>query len=261
MTPQTHIDLLAQHERLGRPFAGSVLLHASVISVALFWSVIGGRPPERWGDPLATGGVVGVTPVANIPLPPRPGVINPVANDTVSQTPQAPSKAKPAKRAQEREDAIPLPGRETKKKQQAAASRRRQADVEDRPSQLYSDAGRALVSPLLGKPGSGGVGVGSGTPLGDRFGAYAALLQRLVAERWNTSGVDSRLRSAPPVIVRFTILRDGTIRDVRLQTSSGNQALDLSALRAIYDLGKAPELPRAYEYNEAHIQFWFELKR
>ena len=54
---------------------------------------------------------------------------------------------------------------------------------------------------MIGTPGSGGVGVGKGTPLGDRLGAYAALLQQRIAQNWNTQDVDPRLKTAPPVIM------------------------------------------------------------
>jgi TonB family protein len=118
-----------------------------------------------------------------------------------------------------------------------------------------------MVSPMMGLPGSGGVGVGKGTPLGDRFGAYAALLQQLIGQKWKTQDVDGRIHTAPPVIVNFTILRDGTIRDIRVKTSSGNSTLDRSAERALYDVGKVAPLPAGYERDKAEIEFWFELKR
>ncbi|MGH9658273.1 MAG: TonB family protein, partial [Bryobacteraceae bacterium] len=63
------------------------------------------------------------------------------------------------------------------------------------------------------------------------------------------------------VKVMFTILRDGSIQDIKLSESSGNRVLDLSAQRAIHDVGRVPPLPPVYERDEARIEFWFELKR
>ena len=108
---------------------------------------------------------------------------------------------------------------------------------------------------------AGGVRVGDASPLGDRFGAYGSLLAQLIAQKWKTQDVDARIHTAPPVIMNFTILRDGTIRDIRVKTSSGNAALDRSAERALYDVGKVGPLPAAYERDKAEIEFWFELKR
>ena len=97
--------------------------------------------------------------------------------------------------------------------------------------------------------------------IGDRFGAYAALVQQLIAQKWNTQEVDPRLRTAPPVIMSFTILRDGTIKDIRVKTGSGNTLLDRSAERALYYVGKVGPLPAEYPRDRAEIEFWFELKR
>ena len=79
--------------------------------------------------------------------------------------------------------------------------------------------------------------------------------------RWRTNDVDPRLQTAPPVIVTFRIRRDGSSSDVRLEQSSGNKALDYSAMRAVYEASPFPPLPQAYERSDARIEFWFQLKR
>jgi protein TonB len=109
--------------------------------------------------------------------------------------------------------------------------------------------------------GTGGVGVGSGSAFGSRFGWYRDLLERRIAEKWRTDEVDPRIQAAPPAIVTFTILRNGTIRDVRVLQSSGNYALDNSSKRAVYEASPLPELPRDYERDSAQIEIWFQLKR
>jgi TonB family protein len=63
------------------------------------------------------------------------------------------------------------------------------------------------------------------------------------------------------VVVDFKILRDGTIKDIRVKTSSGNTALDRSAERALYDVAKVDPLPQGFDRNEAEVEFLFELKR
>ena len=132
---------------------------------------------------------------------------------------------------------------------------------QEQPNQLYSHAGQALVTPMIGQTGSGGVGIGTGSPFGNRFGYYVDLLKQQVARNWRTGDVDPRIKSAPPVIVTFTILRDGSVRDVRVAQRSGNTVLDYSAQRAILDASPFPPLPTGYERNDATIEFWFELRR
>ena len=114
---------------------------------------------------------------------------------------------------------------------------------------------------MIGQIGSGGVGVGLGSPFGNRFGNYVTILRQRVAEKWHTGDVDPRIQSAPRVIVTFDLMRDGSVRNVRIAQSSGNTALDYSAQRAIYDASPFPPLPPAYERNDAVIEFWFELRR
>ncbi|MBK9169153.1 MAG: TonB C-terminal domain-containing protein [Bryobacterales bacterium] len=262
-----HVDILAQSEHMRKPFVASVFLHVGVFSAVLMGSYMSWMQAERWGDRMAGGGSVSVNPVASIPMTPREGLVNPLANDTQSRVPTPPpDQPKPPPPKEPERKAVEIPDKvkklPKKRPSEVAASRQRfRTQEEPKPNQLYSSAGQALVSPMLGKPGAGGVGVGSGTPLGDRFGAYAALIQQLIAQRWSTHDVDPRLRTAPPAVVSFTLLRDGTVRDIRLSTSSGNRALDQSAQRAVYDVGKFPPLPPAYPGNDARIELWFQLQR
>jgi outer membrane biosynthesis protein TonB len=194
----------------------------------------------------------------------RAGPVNPVANDTESQVPQPPPQAKPVpqKAKPPEPDAIPLKGRTTppKKTWQESAPSERYRPYTPKTNQVYSNTGGAMVSPMMGLPGAEGSGV-RGTSLGDRFGAYAALVQQRVTEKWNQQDLDARLRTAPPAIFTFTILRDGTIKEIRLKTSSGNIALDRSGERALYDVGRVDPLPAGYDRDRAEIEYWFVLKR
>ena len=114
---------------------------------------------------------------------------------------------------------------------------------------------------MVGQTGSGGVGVGIGSPFGNRFGNYVTVLRQRISEKWRTGDVDPRIRTAPRVIVTFDLLRGGTVRDVRIAQPSGNNVLDYSAQRAIYDASPFPPLPGGYERSDAVIEIWFELRR
>ncbi len=258
-------DILDAPESLHKPLLASLALHALLaLSVALS-SLLPAARRIPWGEPNSLGGgAVAITPVSKIPLPPRAGRTNPVADDTESQVPApraaAPPKATAKPRAPE-PDAIPLKGRPLPQRPPARSGTRR-SPAESPPHQLYSAAGAAATSPMFGSTSSGaGVGLGEGNPFGERFGAYAAILRQMVAAKWNTSQVDPRLQTAPPVIVTFEILRDGTVRNVRLLQRSGNATLDYSAQRAILEAAPFPPLPRGFERDVAVVEFWFQLKR
>ncbi len=261
-----HVDILDQPESLRKPLLRSLALHGAVFAVLAISISLPQHKVEPWGDLNGGGpGSVAISMVNRIPLPSRAGIVNPVANDTESSVPAPPPKPKEARKALPPEpDAIPLKGRAAKRAATESASTNKwRAQQQDRPNQLYSTTGPALVSPMIGQTGSGGVGVGQGGPFGNRFGWYVDLLKRRVAEKWRTGDIDARIRSAPPVVVTFMIQRDGTVppNSVRIVQRSGNPALDYSAQRAVLEASPLPQLPPGYEKNDATVEFWFELKR
>ncbi|MCL6506609.1 MAG: TonB family protein [Bryobacteraceae bacterium] len=260
----THVDILETRDQLRRPLLASAALHAAVIAALALQTFVQRRPVETWGDPNSLGGSsVGITPVRQIPLPSRVGVPNPLASDTESAVPQPPAPKPEARARPEAEpEAIPLRGPAPIPARSRPAPRTAApAKTPEAPGQLYSDAGRALSSPLVGQTGRGGVGIGGRGAFGSRFGWYRDLLEQIIAQKWRTDQVDPRLQTAPPVIVTFLIHRDGRTSDIRIEQSSGNKALDYSALRAIYDASPFPPLPPGYERNEARIEIWFQLQR
>jgi protein TonB len=239
-------------------------LHAAIAAAVVAWTSfnLGGRI-ERWGDPQSLGGGgVTITPVKGIQLPPRTGRENRVANDTESQIP-APPKPQPKKQAPQPDpDAVALKSKNAKAKPAPPqVAQRRYTPVPDpKPNQVYSSTGQALTSPMFTQaPGGGGVGSGSGSPFGNRFGWYEQLLRERVARNWRSQDLDARIRNR--VAVTFEILRDGSIRNVRVSQSSGNFALDQSAQRAIVMSNPLPALPREFERDSALIEFWFGLQQ
>jgi len=259
-----HIDILEERESLRGPLFGSVALHVTIFILIAVQGLIGRRSSESWGHPDSLGGsAVGITAVSQIPLPSKGGLPNPLANDTESSIPEPP---KPQVRtAPEPEpDAVAIKARERAKpapRRRPASASRSRTEVAQNRGQIYSESGRALSSPIVGRTGSGGVGIGSGGPFGTRFGAYRSILEQRIAQRWRTDDVDPRVQVAPPVVVTFTILRDGSTRAVRVEQSSGNRVLDNSALRAVYEASPFPPLPTAYGHDDATVEIWFQLRR
>jgi protein TonB len=258
------VDTLEQHDPLGKSFVASVLMHAALFSSIAIYANLGGQGGLQWGNPHSLGGSsVGITAVRQIPLPARSGAVNLLANDTASRVP-LPPKPEAKKAPEPAPDAIPIRAREAARKPTYMRSDRSSQyhSTPDRPNQLYSSSGQALTSPMYGaQTGTGGVGMGSGSALGYRFGWYRDLLEQRVAQKWRTDDVDSRLQTAPPVIITFEIQSNGSIGNVRILQGSGNRALDYSAQRAIYEAAPFPPLPQGYERSSANIEFWFQLKR
>lgn len=258
-------------ESLRKPLAASLLLHATVFSFLALFEWNRARSVIPWGSPTgSSGSAVPITPVSRIPLPGRQGPIQPVANDTPSRVP-APPKPVPARaqpKAEDQEEGVAIRGRVTRRTPTSTASTaltpsRTRSTASEQPSQLYSSSGAAVSSPLYGATsGGGGEGVGVGSnPFGNRFGYYVELLRQRVASNWDTSTVDPRLRTAPPVILTFEILRDGQVRNLRFLQRSGHPDLDYSAQRAILQSSPFPPLPSGFERDYVTIEFWFQLRR
>lgn len=264
-------DVFERAESLQKPLILSLVLHTAVFGLVAIYEARSFRPGAMWGSPgPGGGGAVSITPVSKIPLPGRQGMLQPVAHDTPSRVP-APPKPVARQRAASAEDqtAIPIPERTPARRApiaQSSVTRSSAASsvTSEQPHQLYSSSGAAVSSPIYGAPSSGsgpGTGIGSSNPFGERFGYYVELLRQRVASRWDTSRVDPRLQSAPPVVLAFDILRDGRIRNLRFLQRSGHPDLDFSAQRAILEASPFPPLPRGFEREYATIEFWFELRR
>ena len=260
-----HPDLLDEPEALRKPFAGALAFHFAIIGSMAWYAWAESRGREPWGDPksFGGGGAVAISPVARINLPNRGGLENRLANDTKSVVP-APPKPEPVKPApREDPNAIALKGRDSKTKQSKLTAKNYTPPGADRPNQVYSSSGAAASSDMFGSTsvGSGAIQSANSSPFGTRFGYYESQLRDKVARNWRTNEVDPRLQTAPPVIITFEILRDGSIRGVRVVQNSGNFALDRACQRAIFDSAPFLPLPAAFERNSAVIEFQFQYKR
>jgi protein TonB len=255
-------DILEQRESFTAPFLESILVHAAIAGALILSTISFQHSHETWGSTSTqNGNAVPVTAVKSIPLPSRRGPVNPVANDTEAQVPQAP-KVQPKKQVKAPpEKAIPLLKKrhiDTRPLEEPSEQRFRAQPPQ--PNQVYSQQAPAAVSPMFQKPGSGGVGIGQNSVLGNQFGAYADLVIRRVTDKWQTNGLAS-LRTAPMAVITFDIQRDGSVRNIKVAQSSGNAALDTSAQRAVQDAAPFEPLPSQYNRNEATVELRFQLQR
>jgi protein TonB len=258
-----HADILDRPEPLTRPFWVSLTLHIAIVAALSVGTVLEKRFHLSLGSPTGGGlGGVMVSPVASIPLPNRGGAENPVANDTQSQVPTPPvPKEKPKAAAKEKApppNAIALKSEKAAKRQpEPAAQPNKYRDQQKyNPSQLYSDAGQRLSSSQYAMQGGGGVRIGDSSPFGEQFGAYANSVREIIARNWRPSNLG--VRGSPAAVVMFTILRDGSVINVKVAKSSGFQTLDFSAQRAIMDAKLLP-LPPNFPHNQADVQLTFEM--
>ena len=252
-----YLETLDQGESLGKHWLVSLGAHAALVALLMFTGFRAGRNND-WGSLTPGGGALGVGVVKSIPLPSRPGLVNPLASDTKTTVPlPPPAKAKPQPKAKApAPDAIPIAGKKAKKPAETASARTKyRAPGRDELNQIFSDTGPALKSPLVGQTGTGGIGVGEGSTLGTRFGWYIDLLRTKVGQHWNPEQ-----QTSAPTIVTFTLMKDGSARNVRIAQRSGNTVADYAAQRAILDAAPFPPLPNGAG-DSTNIEFVFNARR
>ena len=129
----------------------------------------------------------------------------------------------------------------------------------------YGKGGRPPLP--TGNTSTPGVSASSGVPLpgqggGDfatRFGWYIQAAKRRVDPNWDRLSIDPGVRNSTTLhaAVSFVINRDGSIKNVRITTSSGNLSWDNAGIRAIMSSNPLPQLPPDYQGSEVSVTWDF----
>ncbi|MBI4161818.1 MAG: TonB family protein [Acidobacteria bacterium] len=189
----------------------------------------------------------------------RPPETKPVPVREADPAPRSPAPPEPAARKPVHKPEKPAPRPETPAASGAAAETPPAA-----PDQEPAEAGPSPAEGPASGPGGAGMGEQAGTGSFDdaafRFAYYRSLMRNALRAQWSKPlyppGAVGNLRAA----VHFFIARDGTILELELAESSGYPPLDLSALRAVRDVGRMPPLPQEYDKDRVGVQYIFELK-
>jgi protein TonB len=166
----------------------------------------------------------------------KPEMVEPLK--TAPRQPKAVAKPEPAKTEPQLHGRTPTTGAEVK-----AGSAR-------------VDTGGAQV-PFGGLATGGGGGGGAYTDI-QNFCCpeYLMTMSRLIQANWNQrQGQDGTNR------VKFTIMRDGTIRDVSVEESSVSQFLDLASQRAVVSTRRLPPLPAQFTGDHLTVHLIFQYRR
>ena len=251
------VDPLEQSERVGRAVVVSAVCHAVLFSGRILWSAY--HMPISLGNPDdQIGGAVAVTPVRGVPLTgSRAERENPVANPVQHAVPAA-IVEKPPPPEPPPDDAVEIEKQRKRVTAQRFSTRKKQAA----PNQVPSSTGARANSPIFSgqKNSVAGVGFGTGSPFGSRFGWYADALQRRISEEWQKTLGQVSGRSRQPAVVSFRISRNGRIDNVRVAQTSANRSMDYSAFRAVLNSNPMRPLPPALGRSSITVEIWFQLK-
>ncbi|NWG14082.1 MAG: TonB C-terminal domain-containing protein [Acidobacteria bacterium] len=232
-TRVTMLDIPLLEERYGRTLLASAVLHVvSITGMILLPRIL--PPPAALligsGPGGGTGGESYTVGIADEPSG-GAGMFKP---SIIPQPPalevQQPDQAAPQKQPVALPD-IP------KEKKQAPAKGTSAVEKKTPPSSMV-----VPTEPRPGSGGAGGISSGSGGGRGGGSGVLIGSGSGGFGDSWYARAVEARIssnwiRPAPGVRVEiaysFSIAPDGAIFDIKREKSSGNEALDLTAERAI----------------------------
>lgn len=235
---------------LGGGHAAGALGTVAVHGVAIAFVFVVARPPKAMPPVYAVELVAAPAPVADAPT--APVATAPRADESPRPEPRT---TPPPRRAESREPAVP--SRAT-----PPAPQRPSVPAPANPGAQTSRTTRnAPVAPAPGEtPGSGTDAVTVKTP-GMTF-AHPEYLRNIVSQvyrRWDRPRGGTRRAE-----VFFMILRDGSVRDIRFLTPSGDFTFDLNAqgaIEAAANEGAFGPLPDGYQQDVLPVSFYFEPGR
>ena len=249
------------HEPIVGSWFGSFALHAvlgaAIISSALYLHAL---HESRWGQ-ISSGATISATLVSaapTLPLPsPQLNTDSVLATQTPSPAPLIPEKqAAPAPNA----TAIPIPAKPKLIKNVAPkAAPAPPKYVQPKQQQHRANYGEAAPSSIptsIPSAADKSVVVQNGD-FGSRFGWYVDVIKRTVSQNWYSQLADPKASMGHSVVVTFTVHRDGSVSDPRIEQSSGVPSLDLSAIQAVERVNAFGPLPAGYVGSSVSVAYTF----
>lgn len=198
------------------------------------------------GKVVATTGQEAQAPVKT-PAPKAPEIKTPVIKDTASQ--QAKPAEKPAKKAYSAKTEITTKKQTAKKKQPALAA----------PSVLEEgENGKKDDSLQASKEGEFQGGNIQTDFANFPYPWYITQVRNAMWIEWEKRRPAGNVLSA---LVSFSIVRDGKIKNVEVQRSSGDDTFDFAATSAVINAGPFAPLPMYYEKDELTVAVEFKQEK
>lgn len=205
---------------------GTVVVHAAAVGFLVFFARSGAIPPSP------------PTYAVELIAAPRPTTVRRAAPEAAGPPPEAVAPKEPAK-ARPAPAPPPKTPRTTAQREPAAQT-------------------KAPVTPLPGETPGTGSDIANVNLQGKQF-PYPEYLRNIVAQiyrRWNRP-----VGTALTAEVGFVILRDGSVREIRVVSSSRSYSFDLEAQGAVEGAGSAKAfgpLPQGYEADYLQVSFQFK---
>jgi len=262
----------------------SILLHGLLLVVVIL------VPRFRIGAYVTVPVSYTVDLVSTTPGRQASGPAPAAAPPTPVQPPSAPAvrSAPPPKPAVPSSEELTLPGKRAPKKAptEVEPSLRPPTVTERQPSRPVPSVTRpqpsavppapaapspqvASVTPTPTPPAATGAAAGGGVELaggqrggegtgGSALGYYLGLVDYKISTNWVPVGTGGR---DTVVVIRFRVLRSGQVRDMEMETSSGDAGLDTAAMRAVRQSIPLPPFPNLLTDPFLDLRYRFVMER
>lgn len=242
-------DLLAERAALDTGAAGgiilSVALHAAITAVAVY-AALHHPPPQE--VQMVTIRLAPMTP-ANV-APAKRGAAAPKPVPKLTEPTPVVETPKPA-------PVVEKPSKKTAPTSPFGKSTKKGADVVPPPPPPPVSAAHGTGTGAGGTAGVADVPIGSAGVTGIEgdfpYTLYIERMKQLIGTHW----LRPQVAPGTTTTIYYEIERDGSIRNARIETASGNGTADRAALRAILEASPLPPLPFGYSgtYLGVHLTF------
>jgi len=253
-----HLERELTPEPIVAPATGSIVLHLALAAGVVLYGVLGGFFHRNlWGS-SGTGGAIQVNLVSNaLPLPSnQPVNQNVLSTETPSQAPAPPA---PKEKQAEDQEAIPISGKLKKPEHETAPKTppKQQQPTPTNKAAYGEQTGSSIPRTSQQSLTNGPTSVSDGN-FGSRFGWYVDGISRKMSTNWYKALVDQNTPRGARAFIDFTILRDGSVNNVRLDRSSGSPTLDSSCMRAAQRVDTFGALPQGYNQSTLLVSYYCE---
>jgi TonB family protein len=261
---------VANSDDFGLPkfFAYSFILHAA-LAAAIAGSIIFHLTGQNWGNVGASSeGTINVkltsnSAVAGLPMPTPPVIDDSKVFDPTNSLYKETPQPKPPEIPKEVEK---IPKLDKEKPKPPEHKSKVFENKNPPPDNAFNQHGGPLKPPTgygqaPNTAAANGVQIqgATGGDFAGRYPAYVAAMIRRISQNWIQSSIDPAARASRTIraTATFTIMRDGTVKDIRISDSSRNASFDNSGLRALYDSNPMPVLPS--DYNGSYLTVTFDF--
>jgi len=251
-----HLEQELSPEPVMAPAVGAVALHCGLVVAIVLYGIIGGFFHHNlWGG-AGPGGAIQVNLVSSaLPIPSdQPPNQNVLATETPSQAPAAPEPK--AKQAVD-ETAIPIAGKQKKPEHQETPKtpQRKPEPMPTNRAQYGEQAGSSMPRQTSSTSGPASI---NQSDFGTMFGYYVDGINRKMDANGYRSLADPHTPRGARAYISFSIARDGSVGQVKLDQSSGSPTWDTACVRAAQRVDTFGPLPVQYRGNSLMVSFYCE---